>query len=172
MAAAETERRPLAILLVYIWDALLATLAFFGALAAFGGQIDIGGRTVDVPTGIQVLTALQGAAYVGALVIVMVFLTRHLAWIRRAQIAVLLIAIAVGGASLGIRQLLHHDVDPVAALSNILFLLVDAVCVVAMTGPRVIAWYSAPGRMPGWVRGTIALWAAGGIAIVVAQAFL
>ncbi|MGI8847571.1 MAG: hypothetical protein ACR2GX_04800 [Candidatus Dormibacteria bacterium] len=170
-SAADTEQRPTSILAVYAWDSLLALFAILGALLPFGSSIDIGGgRGADVPVIVQVLLGLQGAAYAAAVIIVMIFLTRRLAWVRQAQMAVLGLAILLAVVSIGVRALVHHDVDQSQALSNLVFVLVDVLMLFIMTAEKLRAWYAGPGPMPSWVRATIALWAAGGVAVVVATA--
>ena len=85
----DSERRPTAILLVYTWDIVRAILVFFVALAAFGGATDLSGKTVQLSTPVQILLALSSAALGAVLLLVGMLLTRHAAWVRRAQITVL-----------------------------------------------------------------------------------
>jgi len=165
------ETRPLGILAIYAWDSVLALFAILGALLPFGTSIDVGnGHGANIPVLVQVLLALQGATYAAAVIIVMIFLTRPLIWVRKAQMSVLGLAILLAAASVAERGLIHHDVDTSQLASNLLVVLIDAAVLFLMTAPKLRAWYSGPGPMPSWVRGTIAAWAAGGAAVVVAGA--
>jgi hypothetical protein len=171
-AGSDETGRPGSLMAVYLWDAVLALLAILGALAPFGGAIIAGGRTVDIPGLLQVLLAVQGAAYAASVIIVMIFLTRRFAWVRMTQIVVLVMAIAFAVVSLGVEQLAHHDVDPATIPSGALVVLIDLTVLFLLTAPKLRAWYVAPGRVPSWVRGTIALWVAGSVAVIVANALV
>lgn len=168
----EQSARPASLMAVYLWDAVLALLAILGALAPFGGAILAGGATVEIPGILQALLALQGAAYAASVIIVMIFLTRRFTWVRRAQMVVLLMAIAFAALSLAVEQLVHHDVDPATIPPGALVVLIDMTILFLLTAPKLTAWYSTPARTPGWVRGTIAAWALGSVAVIVANALV
>jgi hypothetical protein len=164
-SAGAESRRPIALVLVYTWDMLRAILALFGALAAFG-DVQVGNRVIQVSGGAQVLTALSAASLAGALFVIGTLLPRHSAWVRRAQIVVLLMAIAMVWGSIAINDISTHSVDRTPLYVSALFSLVDLVAVVAMTGPRVRSWYTDPGPVPLYVGGLIAFWAATSVAFV------
>lgn len=169
--AAGEERRPAAILAIYSWDMVLALLALLGALAAFGGRAAVGGRTVSVSLGEQVLAAVESASFAALLIILATLLTRRQRWVRRAQMATLVIAIALGAVSLLLSALLPGQGLQASALTAVLVLVVDAAALVAMTGPRVVAWYDGrDGSTPRYVAGTMWFWAASGAVLIVLQA--
>ncbi len=169
--ATEEERRPAAILIAYSWDMVRALLALLGALAAFGGQVTVGSRLVTVGLGEQILAAVSSALFAALLIILATLLTRRHRWVRLAQIVTLGTAIAIGAVSLLLAAVLPGQGLQVSALSAVLVLLVDAAVIVAMTGQRVIAWYSVgETRIPAYVVGTIAFWAANSAVLIVIQA--
>ena len=165
------ERRPTALLLVYSWDIVRGILALIGALSSFGGAVVVAGRTVDVSVGAQILTALAAAALSAALIVVGTLLTRHQAWVRRAQIVVLVMAVLMAAGSFAVDQLTAHaglDVGGLLGLATIS--LIDLVAVFAMTGPRIVAWFGQPGSVPIYVSGLVAFWAATMVAFVTVRA--
>ncbi|HSP64646.1 MAG TPA: hypothetical protein VLO10_00515 [Candidatus Deferrimicrobium sp.] len=167
----EEERRPGAILAIYSWDMLLALLALLGALAAFGGQATVGNRTVNVGIGEQILAAVSSASFAGLLIILATLLTRRHRWVRTAQIVTMATAIAVGGVSLLLPAVLPGQGLQASALIGVLVLVIDAAVIVAMTAPRVVAWYSVrEARMPSYISATIGFWAASSAALIVLQA--
>lgn len=168
---ATEERRPTALLLVYAWDMVRAVLALLGALSAFGGGVTVNGRTLTVPIGGQILTALGAAALAAALIVVATLLTRHQQWVRRAQIVVLVMAIAMALGSFAVDQLVTRSGFDVAAfLGVVLVALLDLLALVAMTGPRVAAWFREPGPIPAYVTGLLGFWAVTMVAFVVLRA--
>jgi hypothetical protein len=168
--ATDKEQRPAIILAVYTWDMLLALLALLAALAAFGGQATVGTRTVNVSLAEQVLAAVSAGSLAALLIILATLLTRRQGWVRRAQIATLVTAIVLGAGSLLVAALPGQGLQAVSALTSILLLLLDAVAIVAMTGQRVVAWYSGPGSAPRYVTGTIGFWAVTSVVLIVLQA--
>jgi hypothetical protein len=158
-ADADEERRPTAILLVYTWDLVRAILVFFVALAAFSGGADVSGKTVQLSTAVQILLALASAALGAVLLVIGMLLTRHRAWVRRAQITVLGMAVGIGLATFAVVQArsgFHVD----QLLGTLLLALVDLLALYAMTGRRVVAWYREPGPVPMYVGTLVAFWAA------------
>lgn len=169
--ATEEERRPGTILAVYSWDMLRALLALLGALAAFGGQATVGSRAVTVGLGEQILAAVSSAAFAGLLIILATLLTRRHRWVRIAQMLTMATAIAVGAVSLLLAAVLPGQGLQASALSALLVLVIDAAVIVAMTAPRVVAWYNlAEVRMPAYISGTMAFWAASSAVLIVLQA--
>ncbi len=169
--AAEEERRPAAILAIYSWDMLRALLALLGALAAFGGQATVGSRTVNVTIGEQILAAVSSASFAGLLIILATLLTRRHRWIRIAQIVTLGTAIAIGAVSLLLAAVLPGQGVAASALTAVLVLVVDAAAIVAMTGQKVVAWYNLrESRIPAYITGTIAFWAASSAVLIILQA--
>ncbi len=169
--ATEEGRRPATILAVYSWDMLRALLALLGALAAFGGQATVGSRTVSVGLGEQILAAVSSAAFAALLIILATLLTRRQRWVRTAQMVTMATAIAVGAVSLLLAAVLPGQGLQASALTALLVLVVDAAVIVAMTGPRVVAWYTeAETRVPVYISGTIAFWAASSAVLIVLQA--
>lgn len=165
-------RRPTAILLVYTWDLVLALGAVFGALAAFGGRLVVGDRSVDIPLPLQVVAALESGAFAAALLTVATLLTRRLAWVRRAQIALLTVHIALIAVSVTTARVIRGPGTDVAALlGNLMVALINATALLALTGQRVREWYAGPGETPVYARGTIAFWAGSSAALIVFQAF-
>ncbi|MDQ6856959.1 MAG: hypothetical protein M3Z57_07795, partial [Candidatus Dormibacteraeota bacterium] len=169
--ATEEERRPGTILAIYSWDMLLALLALLGALAAFGGQATVGSRTVNVGIGEQILAAVSSASFAGLLIILATLLTRRQRWVRTAQIVTMATAIAVGAISLLLAAVLPGQGVQASALIGVLVLVVDAAAIVAMTGQRVVAWYTQKEtRMPRYISATIGFWAASSAVLIVLQA--
>ena len=167
----EEERRPAAILVAYSWDMVRALLAVLGALAAFGGQATVGNRSVNVTLGEQILAAVSSASFAGLLIILATLLTRRHRWVRIAQIVTMATAIAIGAVSLLLAAVLPGQGLQASALTAVLVLLVDAMVIVAMTGQRVLAWYSlSEARIPTYMVGTIAFWAASSAVLIVIQA--
>lgn len=165
-------RRPGVLILVYTWDLLLALAAVFGALAAFGGRLVVGDQSFDVPVPLQVVAALQSAAFAAALISVATLLTRRVGWVRRAQIVLLathigLIVVSVATA----RVISARGTDYGALLGNLLVVLINATAILALTGRRVREWYLGPGETPLYARTTIAFWAGSSAALIVFQAF-
>lgn len=170
--AAGEERRPAVILAVYSWDMLLALLALLGALAAFGGQATVGDRTVTVSLGEQILAAVESASFAALLIILATLLTRRQRWVRRAQMVTLATAIALGAASLLVAALVPgQGLQLASALTALLVLLLDAVAIVALTGPRVVAWYNTGSGIPRYISGTLGFWALSGTVLILLQAF-
>ena len=170
-SAEETARRPTALLLVYTWDMVRGILSLFAAMAAFGADVSVRGHVVHVSTAAQILTALASASLAATLFVVGTLLTRRRAWVRRAQIVVLLMAIAMAWGSVGVELLTARaSLDPAALYGVALFSLVDLLAVVAMTGPRIVARFDEPGPVPLHVGGLIAFWAATSVAFVALRA--
>ena len=168
--AAETEpQRPTALLLAYLWDALLAIAAILIALAPFSGGLQVGSRTIALSLPLQVLLAVDGALYAACVITVMISLPRHEAWVRRAQLGVLAIPIAVLSLSALLEQLVRHDLSLLQVLSSLLVALVDGLVLFAMSGGRAGAWYDRPGSMPTWVGAALGLFAVASIVVVVVQ---
>ncbi|HEY2704202.1 MAG TPA: hypothetical protein VGL20_10975 [Candidatus Dormibacteraeota bacterium] len=170
-AGEETARRPTALLLVYTWDMVRGILALFGAITAFGADVIVHGRTVHVSVLSQVLAALASASLAAALFVVGTLLTRRRAWVRRAQIVLLLMDVALAVVSVAVDEITAHaglDLPPLLGVA--LFALIDLCAVTAMTGPRIAAWYREPGPVPLHVGGLIAFWAATSVAFVALRA--
>jgi hypothetical protein len=170
-AGEETARRPTALLLVYTWDMVRGILALFGAITAFGADVIVHGRTVHVSVLAQVLAALASASLAAALFVVGTLLTRRRAWVRRAQIVLLLMDVALAVVSVAVDEITAHaglDLPPLLGVA--LFALIDLCAVTAMTGPRIAAWYREPGPVPLHVGGLIAFWAATSVAFVALRA--
>ena len=166
----DEERRPTAILLVYTWDMVRAILVFFVAFAAFGGATDVSGKTVQLSTPVQILLALSSAALGAVLLVIGILLTRHAAWLRRAQITVLGMAVGIGLATFAVVQArggFHIE----QLLGTALLALVDLLALFAMTGRRVASWYRDPGPVPMYVGALVAFWAAVSAAYLVIEAF-
>jgi hypothetical protein len=166
----EEERRPAAILAIYTWDMLLALLALLGALAAFGGQVTVGSRTVNVSVAEQILAAVESASFAALLIILATLLTRRQRWVRSAQMATLAIAVVIGAVSLLLSAVLPGQGLQTSALAALLVLVVDVAAIVALTAQKVTAWYSVSGRMPRYISGTIGFWAASSAVVILLQA--
>lgn len=170
--APETEsgRRPTTIVLVYSWDMLLAIFAILGALAAFGGEVAVGNRTVSMGIPQEILAALSSAAYGGILIVLATLLTRRRRWVRIAQMGVLGIAVALGALSIALSAVQSGGSDVVQILVASLFLLIDAAAILSFTAPRIATWYSLPGRPSRWMIGTVAFWTVSSVALTVVNA--
>lgn len=169
--AADEPKRPFALLLVYTWDLILAIFAVFGAVAAFNGDVQVGSRVVHQSTAAQVLTALASASLAAALFVIGTLLPRHAAWVRRAQIVVMLMAIAMIWGSVAVDDISAHAFESTALYGVAIFSLVDLAAVFAMTGPRVRGWYTEPGPVPLYLGALIAFWAATSVAFVLLRSF-
>ncbi|HEV7678348.1 MAG TPA: hypothetical protein VGQ42_07255 [Candidatus Dormibacteraeota bacterium] len=164
------ERRPTSVLLVYTWDLVRAILVFFVAFAAFGGATDVSGKTVQLSTPVQIFLALSSAALGAVLLLLGMLLTRHYAWIRRAQITVLAMMVGIGLLSFAVVQWRSgFHVEQLAG--TLLLALIDLLALVAMTGHRVTAWYRDPGPVPFYIGSLVAFWAAVSAAYIVIEAF-
>jgi hypothetical protein len=165
-APAAEERRPTSLLLVYVWDMVLAVLALFGALAAFGGGVEEHGRTVTLSLPVQLLQAFSSGALAASLIVIGSLLTRQQAWVRRAQIVLLAMT-----AGLGLTSLLADEVTAGEGLQlgpllgSVLFALLDVAAIVVMTGPRLTAWHRKHGPVPLYLGGLVAFWAATSVAL-------
>jgi hypothetical protein len=165
----DEERRPTAVLLVYTWDLLRAILVFFVAFAAFGGATDISGRTVQLSLAVQILLALSSAALGAVLLLIGILLTRHAAWVRRAQITVLAMMVGIGLLSFAVVQA-RGGFHVEQLLGTLLLGLIDLAALFAMTGRRIVAWYrEAPAQVPMYIGGLIAFWAAVSAAYIVIE---
>lgn len=167
---AEEERRPGAVLVVYSWNMLLALLALLGALAAFGGEATVGNRTVSVSVAEQVLAAVSAASFAALLIILATLLTRRHRWVRLAEMATLATAIALGGISLILAVVLGQGVQTASVLTGAGELVLDAIAIVALTGHRVMAWYTGPGGIPRYITATLGFWALTSLVLVLLQA--
>lgn len=165
----DEERRPTAILLVYTWDMVRAILVFFVAFAAFGGATDVSGKAVQLSTPVQILLALSSAALGAVLLLVGMLLTRHVAWVRRAQITVLAMAVGIGLATFAVVQA-RGGFHVEQLLGTMLLALVDLLALFAMTGRRATAWYREPGPVPLYIGALVAFWAAVSAAYLVIAA--
>src|SRR5579884_1611544 len=126
------EQRPTALLLVYTWDLVRAILVFFIAFAVFGGGTDVAGKTVELSIGVQIVVALSYAAFGAVLLLLGMLLTRHSAWIRRAQITVLGMAMGIGLVSFAVVEA-RGGFEVVALLLTLLLALIDLLALFAMT---------------------------------------
>jgi hypothetical protein len=164
---ADEERRPTSLLLVYTWDLVRSILVFFVAFAAFSGGTDISGRTVQLSTAVQILLALSSAALGAVLLLIGMLLTRHAAWVRRAQITVLGMMVGIGLASFAVVQA-RSGFHVEQLLGTLLLALIDLAALFAMTGRRIAAWYREPPRqVPMYIGGLVAFWAAVSTAYIV-----
>jgi len=167
----DSARRPTTLLVVYTWDVVRGILALFGAVTAFGADVSVRGRVVHVSTFAQILAALASASLAAALLIVGTLLTRRRAWVRRAQIVVLLMDVALAVGSVAVDELSAHaglDLPPLLGVA--FFALIDLCAVTAMTAPRLSTWYREPGPVPLYVGALIAFWAATSVAFVALRA--
>jgi hypothetical protein len=170
-SAGDAERRPTAILLVYTWDLLRAILALFAAVAAFG-DVSIGNRVVHVSAFTQILTALAAASLAAALFVVGTLLPRHAAWVRRAQVVVMVMDIAMIWVSVLVYEIAaRNGLDTTPLFGAGIFSLIDLAALYAMTGPRVRAWFTEPGPVPLYLGALIAFWAATSVAFVLLRSF-
>ncbi len=165
----DTERRPTAILLVYTWDMVRAILVFFVAFGAFSGATDVSGKTVQLSTPVQILLALAFAALGAVLLLIGMLLTRHAAWVRRAQITVLGMAMGIGLLTFAVVQA-RGGFHVEELFGTLLLALIDLLALVAMTGRRVAAWYHEPGPVPMSIGALVAFWAAVSTAYLVIAA--
>ena len=165
----ETERRPTAILLVYTWDIVRAILVFFVAVAAFGGATDVSGRTVALSTPVQVMLALSSASLGAVFLLVGMMLTRHVAWVRRAQITVLGMSVGIGLLTFAVVQW-RGGFHVEQLVGTTILALIDLLALNAMTGRRVASWYHEPGPVPMYIGGLVAFWAAVSAAYLVIAA--
>jgi hypothetical protein len=160
MAADDTERRPSVLLFVMTWDMVRAVLALFVAFASFAGRQE-NGHDVAVSTVVQVFQALASAALAVSLFLIGTLLTRRSAWIRKAQWIVLGMAIGLNAVTVTVTMVTDSTSrDLATGLGSALFALVDALVIVAMTGPRIRAWFDEPGVIPTYIGALIAFWAA------------
>jgi hypothetical protein len=142
---------------------------FFVAFAAVGGATDVSGRTVQLSTAVEILLALSSASLGAVLLLVGMLLTRHVAWVRRAQITVLGMTVGIGLATFAVVQARGgFHVEQLAG--TLLLALVDLLALYAMTGRRVSAWYRDPGPVPMYIGGLVAFWAAVSAAYLVIAA--
>jgi hypothetical protein len=162
---AEAER-PTALFVVACFDALLAVLAILIALAPFGGAVQVAGKTISLALPLQILLAVDGALYAACVITVMVTLTRHDRWVRRTQIGLLALPIAILALSALLEQLIHHDLGAPQILASLLVALLDALVILAMTGRRVVFWYARSAPSPTWVRVLVGLFAVLSLAAV------
>jgi hypothetical protein len=168
----EDERRPTALLLIYTWDILVAILALIeGVFAPFGGAVQVGDRTLTTPVPVQILEAVSSAALGAALILIATLLTRHDAWVRRAQIVVLCMAAGIGATSFAVVAAVAHTVDVPGLLGTIFLVLVDALAIFALTAQKVVAWFRDPGPVPFYMGALITFWAAISVAFVTLRAF-
>jgi len=168
-ADTDQERRPTAILLVYTWDMVRAILVYFVAFAAFGGGTDVTGHTVKLSTAVQILLALSSAALGTTFLLTGMLLTRHSAWVRRAQITVLGMAVGIGLLTFAVVQV-RGGFHVEELFGTLLLTFVDLLALFAMTGRRVAAWYRDPGPVPMYIGGLVAFWAAVSAAYLVIAA--
>lgn len=155
------ERRPPALVFVYTWDIVRAILAIFAALGSFSGTRRQNGRDVGVPVGVQVLEALAAGALAIALFLIGTLLTRRAAWVRRAQVIVLVMAIILNGVTVTVAMVTDETArDLATGLVSGLLVLVDILVVFVMTSPRMKRWFSEPGVVPIYLGGLVAFWAA------------
>lgn len=165
----DTERRPTTILLVYTWDMVRAILVFFVAFAAFGGGTDVTGKTVTLSTPVQILLALSSAALGAVLLLIGMMLTRHAAWVRRAQITVLGMAVGIGLLTFAVVQA-RGGFHVEELFGTLLLALIDLLALFAMTGRRAAAWYQEAGPVPVYIGALVAFWAAVSAAFLVIAA--
>lgn len=160
-AGDEDERRPLSLLFVYSWDLILAIVALVEAVGVFAGNRVVHGQTVGIPVAVQIFSALADAALATVLFLVGTLLTRRQRWVRRAQIVVLLMNMVLIAASVTVAMVTDESArDLATALGAALLVLIDILALVAVTAPRVAAWFEEPGDVPFYIGGLIAFWAA------------
>lgn len=168
--ATQTDQRPWLVLIVYTWDLLIGIVAIFGALAALGGKVTAGARTVTLPLPLQVLDALSATAFAATLIVVATLLTRRNRWIRWVQIAALTAAVSLLSLSVVLGEL-RGGIATLALLVSLLVILLHLAVVVVMTERRIKDWYTEPGRPPLYVLATIVFWAATNLALLLVEAF-
>lgn len=166
----QADQRPWLVLIVYTWDLLIGIVAIFGALAALGGRVSIGSRTVTLPPPLQVLDALSAAAFAATLIVVATLLTRRDRWIRWVQIATLAAAVSLLGLSVLIGEV-RGGIETLALLVSLLVILLHLAVIVVMTERRIAGWYTEPGRPQRYVLACLAFWAASNLALLVIEAF-
>jgi hypothetical protein len=172
MAERDDDKRPTAVLFIYSWDLVLALVALLGAMAAFGGRIQVGANEIDLPLPMQIFAALSAGSYCATLIMLATLLTRRQRWVWRAQIIVFALAVAIALVSLitgGVVTL--HSVDAQPLLVTLFFVLLDVFAIVVLTDERIKRWYSQPGSVPRYANGAIGFWAASSAALIVFQAF-
>ena len=166
--AAQSEQRPTLVLIVYCWDVLLGILAILGALTALGGQVAVGSRMVTIPLPLQILDALSSAAYAAVLIMIASLLTRPKRWIRAVQIATMTAAVVLVALSVLLAGI-TGGLATVPLLVSLLFALLDTATIVVMTERRIKDWYVEPGRVPRYVLGALAFWAASSVALLIVE---
>ncbi|MFN2451084.1 MAG: hypothetical protein ABR541_01890 [Candidatus Dormibacteria bacterium] len=162
------ERRPLILVVVYSWDLIQLVTALFVAFAAFAGSQVVHGRIRPVPVPEQLLAGLSAAAWAATFFIVGTLLTRRQLWVRRAQVVILAVSMALGLISLGVASI-PADTRPTPSqvYAQLLIVLLNAGALAAMQGERVRGWFREPGRIPRYLYGTVGLWVAGQALLVV-----
>ena len=157
----DDERRPTALLLVYTWDIVLAIFAAVGALTVFSGSREVRGQTVAIPIAVQLFQALAYAALGTALFLIGTLLTRRQRWVRRAQVVVLAMHVALIAVSLALTLVTDESSrNAGVVLVSSVFALVDVLALFALTGERVGRWFDEPGEVPLYIGGLVAFWAA------------
>lgn len=169
-ASTQKDQRPWLVLIAYTWDLLIGIIAIFGALAALGGKVTVGSRTVTLPLPLQVLDALSAAAFAATLIVVATLLTRRDRWIRWVQVATLAIAVSLLGLSVAIGEV-RGGIPTLALLVSLLVILLHLAVLFVMTERRVADWYVEPGSPQRYVLGTLAFWAASNLALLLVEAF-
>ena len=165
----QTDQRPWLVLIAYTWDLLIGIVAIFGALAALGGKVTVGARTVTLPLPLQVLDGLSAGAFAVTLIVVATLLTRRNRWIRWVQISTLSIAVSLLGLSVALGEL-HGGIETLALLVSLLVILLHLAVIVVMTERRIVDWYVEPGRPPRYVLATLAFWTATNLALLLVEA--
>ena len=160
------EKRPTSLLLIYTWDILLAIGALIEVFAPFSGGVEVNGKTVDTPLVVQILVAISNAAFAGALILIGTLLTRHDAWVRRAQIVVLSMAGGIRLVSFVIDSATGRSLDVGGLLGILVIVLIDVLAIYALTSSRVVAWFRDPGPVPVYIGALVAFWAAVSVAFV------
>ena len=166
----QPEQRPWPVLIVYTWDLLIGIVAIFGSLAAIGGKVTVGTRTVTLPLPLQVLEALSAAAFAATLIVVATLLTRRNRWIRWVQIAALAIAVSLLSLSVVLGET-RGGIETLALLVSLLVILLHLAVIFVMTERRIVDWYAEPGRPPSYVLATLGFWAATNLALLLVEAF-
>ncbi|GAC1342839.1 MAG: hypothetical protein NVSMB29_14970 [Candidatus Dormibacteria bacterium] len=168
MSSDSEQRRPLVLIAVYSWDLIQLVTALFVAFAAFAGSQLVHGRVRPVPVPEQLIAGVSAAAWAATFFIVGTLLTRRQLWVRRAQVVILILSIALGLISLAVASI-HADTRPTASqfYAQLLILLLNACAIAAMHGYRVRGWFREPGGTPGYLYGTIGLWVVGQALLIV-----
>ncbi|MBV8529374.1 MAG: hypothetical protein JOZ75_13770 [Candidatus Dormibacteraeota bacterium] len=169
-ASTQSDQRPWLVLIAYTWDLLIGIVAIFGALAALGGKVTVGSRSVTLPLPLQVLDTLSAAAFAATLIVVATLLTRRNRWIRSVQIAVLATAASLLALSVAIGEL-RGGIATLALLVSLLVILLHLAVIVVMTERRIVDWFIEPGRPERYVLGMLAFWAASNLALLLVAAF-